>query len=168
MDSWLRSVNDHGAGAPEPDGTVGATWSPSVALVALAWVGTAAAAAWCVLVAVTGDGPGLLLAAVATAGLGLAAVYGVRARPRLRVDGRGVTVGGLAGPRRHPWDRVGDVRVLTVRRLGRVSRLLEIDLRDPDGSPGDPERLVVFGRLDLDADPDDVAAVIRAARQRSS
>jgi hypothetical protein len=113
---------------------------------------------WCVLS--TGDRAGLLLAAVAAVGLGLAALYGTRARPRLRVDGAGVTVGGLSAPRHHPWAQVGDVRVLTVRRLGRASTLLEIDVTDPDGQ----ERLLVFGRLDLDDDPEDVAAMVRASR----
>lgn len=135
-------------------------WSPSRGLVGLAWVGAAAALGWCVLVATTGDRAGLLIAAVTAAGLGVAALYGTRARPRLRVDGSGVTVGGLSAARHHPWTRVAAVRVLPVRRLGRTSTLLEIDVVEPDGT----ERLLVFGRLDLDADPDDVAAVVRAAR----
>lgn len=129
-------------------------------LVACAWAGAAAAGAWCVLVAGTGDRAGLLLAAVAVAGLGLAALHGTRARPRLRVDATGVAVRGLTGARHYPWARVDGVRVLPVRRLGRTSTLLEIDVGEPDGT----ERLLVLGRLDLDADPDDVAPVIRAAR----
>ena len=155
-------MNDGAPEAPDPvaRGCPSGAWSPTPALVALAWAGAAAAAAWCALVAGTGDRAGLLLAAVAAVGLGLAALYGTRVRPRLRVDGSGVTVGGLAGARHHAWPQVGDVRVLTVRRLGRTSRLLEIDLTDPDAG----ERLVVFGRLDLGAEPDDVAAVVRAAR----
>jgi hypothetical protein len=100
------------------------------------------------------------VASVATLGLGLAALYGTRARPRLRVDAAGLSVGGLTGPRHHPWDQVRDVRVLSVRRLGRDATLLEIDLTDPAGA----ERLMVFGRLDLDDDPADVAAAVRAAR----
>jgi hypothetical protein len=146
--------------APDPvaDERPSGAWSPSPGLVGLAWAGTAAAVVWCVLA--TGDRAGLLLAAVAAVGLGLAALYGTRARPRLRVDGAGVTVGGLSAPRHHPWTQVGDVRVLTVRRLGRASTLLEIDITDPDGE----ERLLVFGRLDLDDDPEDVAAVVRASR----
>ena len=163
MDSWLRSVNDRTADVPEPDTAeepLDAEWSPSAGLVVLAWVGAAAAVAWCVLIAGTGDRAGLLLAIVAAAGLGLAAVYGTRARPRLRVDTSGVTVGGLAGRRHHPWARIGDVRVLTVRRLGRTTRMLEIDAVDADGG----EHLVVFGRLDLDDEPDEVATVVRSIR----
>jgi hypothetical protein len=163
VDSWLRSVSDRTADVPEPDTAeepLDAEWSPPAGLVALAWVGTAAAVVWCVLVAGTGDRPGLLLAVVAAAGLGLAAVFGTRARPRLRVDASGVTVGGLTGRRNHPWAQVGDVRVLTVRRLGRATRMLEIDVVDPDRG----DRLMVFGRLDLDAEPDDVAVVVQAIR----
>jgi hypothetical protein len=169
VDSWLRSVNDVVEGndppAPGRDAAVGAAWSPSVALVALGWVATLLAGAWCVLVAGTGDRAGLLLAAVAACGLGLAALYGTRARPRLRVDATGVAVAGLAGTRRYPWAQVGDVRVLDVRRLGRASTLLAVDVRAGDGDPA-AERLLVFGRLDLDADPDAVAAVVRDLRPR--
>ena len=167
MDSWWRSVNDDDAATREPDGSVSASWSPSAGLVGVAWVGAVAATVWCVLVAGTADPPGLLLGAVAALALGLAAVYGTRARPRLRVDADGVTVGGLGGPRHHPWAQVGDVRVLPVRRLGRTSMLLEIDLRGPDDDPDGAARLLVFGRLDLDTDPDDVAAVVRATRIRA-
>jgi hypothetical protein len=150
VDSWLRSVSD-----------TGGTWSPAASLVGLAWVGAAAAGAWCAWLAVSGsDRAGLLLAAVATLALGLAALYGTRVRPRLRADATGVTVGGLAGPRHHPWAKVHDVRVRSVRRLGRDSTLLEIDVAEPNGT----ERLMIFGRLDLDADPVDVAAAVTAAR----
>lgn len=154
------SGSDTGRGAEAGAGRPSGAWSPSRGLVALAWVGALAALGWCLLVGTTGDRAGLLLAAVAAAGLGLAAVYGTRARPRLRVDASGVTVTGLAGPRHHPWTRVTGVRVLPVRRLGRTASLLEIDVVEPDG----PERLLVFGRLDLDADPEDVAATVRATR----
>jgi hypothetical protein len=158
----LRSVNDGARDAPDPvtGGRPSGTWSPSAGLVGLAWTGTAVAVGWCVLVAATGDRTGLLLAAIAALGLGLAALYGTRARPRLRVDGAGLTVRGLSAPRHHPWAQVGDIRVLTVRRLGRASTLLEIDIADPGGE----DRLLVFGRLDLDDDPEDVAAVVRSAR----
>jgi hypothetical protein len=135
-------------------------WSPPAGLVVLAWAATAAAAVWGVLVVGTGDRPGLLLAAVAVVGLALAALAGTRARPRLRVEPSGVTVGGLSGPRRYPWEQVADVRVLAVRRLGRRSTMLEIDVTDPAGG----ERLLLFGRLDLGADPEDVVAVVRTAR----
>lgn len=154
MDSWSRSVNDMPAPAS------GGTWSPPAGLVGTAWAGAVAAAVWCLLLVGTGDMPGLLLAAVATVGLALAALYGTRARPRLVVDVDGVTVGGLAGPHHLPWSQVGTVRAQAVRRWGRDSVMLEMDVVAPDGT----ERMLVFGKLDLGDDPEDVAAAVRAAR----
>lgn len=136
-------------------------WSPAAGLVALAWLLACAAAAWCAALWWTGSDPaGGLLAAVAALGTGLAALFGTRARPRLRADPDGVTVGGLLRSQHHPWPFVTDVRVLRVRRLGRQTSLLEVDTVAADGT----ERLHVFGRLDLAADPEDVAPQLRALR----
>jgi hypothetical protein len=142
-----------------PDGV--REWSPAPGLVVLAWLLAVAAAAWCAALSWTGSDPaGSLLTAVAAVGAGLAALFGTRARPRLRADPDGLTVGGLLRPRHHPWPFVTDVRVLRVRRLGRESSLLEVDTVAADGT----ERLLVFGRLDLAADPEDVAPLVRALR----
>jgi hypothetical protein len=154
VDSWSRSVNDRSDPAGE------GAWSPSSGLVGLAWTGAAAAAVWCMLLVGTGDAPGLLLAAVATVGLATAALFGTRARPRLRAGADGVTVGGLIRRRHIPWSQVRGVHARAVRRLGRDSTMLELDVVDPDGT----ERLLVFGRLDLDDDPVDVAEAVRSAR----
>jgi len=136
-------------------------WSPARGLVVCGWFGAAAAIAWFVAVLVAGSDPaGLLLAAVAAVGLLLASAFGTRARPRLRVDAGGVTVGGLLRTRHYPWPLVEDVRVLHVRRLGRRTSLLELDTVSATGE----ERLLVFGRLDLAADPVDVAAQVLALR----
>jgi hypothetical protein len=136
-------------------------WSPAPGLVALTWLLAVAAAGWCAALLWTGSDPaGSLLAAVAALGAGLAALFGTRARPRLRADPDGLTVGGLLRPRHHPWPFVTDVRVLRVRRFGRESSLLEVDTVAADGT----ERLLVFGRLDLAADPEDVAPQLRALR----
>jgi hypothetical protein len=136
-------------------------WSPAAGLVALAWLLAVAAACWCAALWWTGSDPaGGLLAAVASLGAGLAALFGTRARPRLRADPDGVTVGGLLRSRHHPWPFVTDVRVLRVRRLGRETSLLEVDTVAADGT----ERMFVFGRLDLAADPEDVAPLLRALR----
>ena len=62
--------------------------------------------------------------------------------------------------RHHPWPLVADVRVTRLRRWGRESRLLEIETRTADGA----ERLLVLGRLDLDADPRDVLDELLARR----
>ena len=154
MDSWSRSVNDMSGSA------AGGSWSPSAGVVGLAWTGAAAASAWCTLLVGTEDVPGLLLAAVAAVGLAVAALFGTRARPRLRADADGVTVGGLTGRRHIPWLRVRGVHARAVRRLGRDSTMLELDVVDPDGT----ERLLVFGRLDLGDDPVDVAQAVCAVR----
>jgi hypothetical protein len=136
-------------------------WSPAAGLVALSWLLAVGAAVWCAALWWTGSDPaGGLLAAVAALGAGLAALFGTRARPRLRADPDGLTVGGLLRSRHHPWPFVTDVRVLRVRRLGRESSLLEVDTVAADGT----ERLHVFGRLDLAADPEDVAPQVRALR----
>lgn len=136
-------------------------WSPAAGLVGLAWVGAAAAGGWLVAGWRSGADPaGLLLAAVAAVGLLVAATFGSRARPRLRVDPDGLTVGGMLRPRHHPWPFVRGVRVLRVRRLGRAGSLLEVDTVSASGA----ERLLVFGRLDLAADPEDVAPQVLALR----
>jgi hypothetical protein len=129
-------------------------WSPTRASVAVLWVAGLAAAAWCALLAASGtDRAGLLIAGPAAVGLLAIALYATRARPRLRVDADGLTVGGLLRPRHHPWPLVQGVRLVPTRRLGRNGTLLEVDTATADGG----ERLLVFGRLDLGADPRDVA-----------
>lgn len=136
-------------------------WSPSAWLVGWGWAGAVAAAAWCTSLVVTDADPaGLLIAGVAAVGLALGALFGTRARPRLRADEDGLTVAGLLGSRHHPWPLVRDIRVLRVRRLGLSSALLEVDTVDLDGG----ERLLVFGRLDLADDPEDVAVALDLVR----
>ncbi len=137
------------------------TWSPTPALIAVLWLGTVAAGTWCGLLIASGADPaGRLLAGLAAVGLLGWAVFGTRARPRLQADAGGVTVGGLMRPRHHPWPLVLDVRVHRVRRWGRDSSLLEIETRTADGG----ERLLVFGRLDLGEDPEDVVDELLARR----
>jgi hypothetical protein len=125
------------------------TWSPRPPLVALGWVLAVAALGWLVA---TPDPAGRLMTAVAAAVLALLALYGTVARPRLVADADGVEVRGLRGGRRWAWPQL-EVRVVHLRRLGRDVAMLELDGHDRDGV----ERLVVLGRLDLGADPDDVA-----------
>lgn len=146
-------MTDHRAGV--------GTWSPALGLVVLAWVAAVAAAGWCAALWVAGSDPaGRLVAGTAALGCAIAAVFGTRARPRLQADAGGVTVGGLRRARHHPWPLVTRVRVLRVRRFGRTTSLLEIDTVTATGD----EQLYVFGRLDLDADPEDVAARLLVLR----
>ena len=140
------------------------SWSPARGLVVLGWLGAAAAVAWCALLTAAGSDPaGRLLAGVAAAGLLTVSLFGTVARPRLRVDEDGITVTGLFGSRHHPWPFVRGVRVLHGRRLGLSTSLLEIDTCTLDGD----ERLLLFGRLDLSEDPQDVADALHARRPHS-
>lgn len=153
---WTTPVDNLGA-----DGADVLRWSPPSVLVGLAWLGAGAAAAWCALLFAGGADPaGRLIAGVAAVGLAVAAVFGTVARPRLTADAAGLTVRGLAGARHARWSRVGGIRVVPTRRLGRQTWLLEIDVLDHDGA----ERLLVFGRLDVGADPRDVAAALADRR----
>lgn len=140
-----------------------ALWSPRPGLVALAWAGAAGAAVWLAMLVSRGaDAGAFLFAGVSAVGLGLAALFGTRARPRLRADADGLTVAGLRRSRHHPWPLVQDVRVHRVRRLGRDTNVLEVDTVTAAGE----ERLTVLGWLDLAADPHDVAARIDEIRRR--
>ena len=137
-------------------------WAPAGALVALLWTGGAAAAVWCALLVTSGADPaGLVIAACAAVGLLSGALYATRARPRLRADVDGLTVGGLLRSRHHPWPLVEGIRVVPTRRLGLSGELLEVDTRSADGT----ERLLVFGRLDLGSPPSEVADRLAALRR---
>lgn len=137
------------------------SWSTPAGLVAMAWVLAAAAAAWLVLLLLTGgDRPGQLIAAIGAAGLGTAAVSGTTARPRLAAGPDGLVVRRLSSTLDVGWDQVQNVRVLRQRRLGRESSLLELELREPNGG----ERLMILGRLELGADPEEVVEVLQTYR----
>lgn len=132
------------------------SWAPRRGLVGLAWLLFAGAAAWFVTLLVGGGDPaGRLLAGVAAAALGFMALHGTIVRPRLAVHGHGLEIRGITGTREVDWPAVRRVRVLRTRRFGRETSLLELDLLI-----GGDERLAVFGRMDLNADPEDVAAVL--------
>ncbi len=136
-------------------------WSTAPALVVVCWLLTVTAAAWCaVLWNAGGDPAGGMLAGAATVGAAVAALFATRARPRLRADADGLTVRGLLRSQHHPWPFVTGLRVLRVRRLGRETSLLEVDTVGADGG----ERLLVFGRLELAADPEDVLPQVLALR----
>ena len=92
--------------------------------------------------------------------VGVAALVGLRARPRLAADDDALVLRGPFTTRRWPWARVDAVRVVRMRRLGLPAAYLEIDARDDGGG----ERLLVLGRLELGADPADVAEALQAHR----
>jgi hypothetical protein len=118
-----------------------------------------AAAALCLTlgaVAFVGDWPGRILLGVAALGATALAAHDLVARPRLSAGPDGVVVRTWRGPRRIPWEWLR-ARVRTTRRLGVLSRTLEIDV-DPALDDG---LLVVLGRHDLGAPVDEVARQLR-------
>jgi Bacterial PH domain len=141
------------------------SWAPAFGLVVLAWLGAAVAMAWFLL---ADDAPGRLLAATGTIGLVAAALFGSIARPRLSVDNERVAVRSLTGTRVWPWRQVSSIRVVRHHRLRREIPMLELELldtdaRDADGDDPD-QRLIILGRLDLNADPEDVLDAIQHIR----
>ncbi|MGW5050860.1 PH domain-containing protein [Actinokineospora sp. NPDC004072] len=129
----------------------GRSWAPDPAAVGVGWALCAAAVAAALLV---DDTRGSVLLVVAAALLGLLALFGTVARPRLAADHDGVTVRGLVGRKRWRWAEV-NVRLVRTRRLGRVSTAVELDADNAE-----PPGLVLLGRLDLGADPEDVAEAL--------
>lgn len=137
-------------------------WAAPVPAVVVGLVAAVGLLAWVVLGVRTGslDGPGRLLLGVAGVAVGGAALFGLRARPRLAADEDALVLRGVLTTRRWPWPRVDAVRVVRMRRLGLPAAYLEIDARDDDGN----ERLIVLGRLELGTDPVDVAEALQAHR----
>ena len=99
----------------------------------------------------------LLLGAAALLVLALVARDAVL-RPRLSAGEDGVVVRTLSGARRLPWPGLR-VQVRTTRRWGVRSRVLELDTA---AGPDDAGTLVLLGRRDLGADPDEVARALHA------
>ncbi|MGH3903883.1 MAG: PH domain-containing protein [Pseudonocardiaceae bacterium] len=129
-------------------------YSPKPLAVVLAWVAWLAAVSWAIT---TSDPIGRVLAVAGVALLGSLALIATVARPRLAADRDGIQVGRLRGALRWPWRDVHRIEVLCTRRLGRDSRVLELEAVDPDGT----ERLIVLTRLDLGTDPALVAQALR-------
>lgn len=86
---------------------------------------------------------------------GIAAVDLV-VRPKLRADPYGVTVRALSGATSAPWSEV-QVSLRQHQRFGRSVATVELELE---------EKLIILGRRELGADPEQVAA--RLAQLRSS
>ncbi len=121
----------------------------------LAWVLAVAAGAWA---AFLGDPPGRVLLGAVALLLALAGLFTTVARPRLAADQQGIAIRSLAGTRRWSWAEV-NVRLVRTRRLGRNTATLEVDAENAD-----PPALVVLGRFDLGADPEDVVDELLALR----
>lgn len=134
-------------------------WSPrgpETAALAVIGVGLALAV---VLVDTAGR---VLVGAGAALVLALAA-RDVVARPRLAAGPDGVTVRTVTGRQHLPWPGLR-VRVRETRRLGVRGRTLELDTA---AGPEDDGVLVVLGRRDLGADPEEVARALRSLDPRA-
>lgn len=133
-------------------------WSPRGAeTAALAAVGTGLA-----LAAVVLDPAGRLLAGAAAVLVFALVVRDLLIRPRLSAGPDGVRVRTLTERRSLTWPEVR-VAVRVTRRLGMSSRILELDTAT---GPDDAGVLVLLGRRDLGADPDDVARALRGLDPR--
>jgi len=132
------------------------SWGPPLGLLITGWVVVVAVV---VLTVLADDATGRLFGVVTALVVAAVSAFYSVARPRLTVDANGVTVRGLRA-RRWPWSRVHRIRVRRYRRLARETALLELDAVDDAGA----EELVVLGRLDLGAHPDEVLAVIQSVR----
>ncbi|MBA3369218.1 MAG: PH domain-containing protein [Geodermatophilaceae bacterium] len=92
---------------------------------------------------------------------GIAAVDLV-VRPRLRADPFGVTVRALTGTTSAPWPQVA-VSLRQHQRFGRSVANLELEV-GPDVERDLEGKLIVLGRRELGADPEEVAAQLTALR----
>lgn len=121
------------------------TWRPATALL----LGLLVLAALAVVGAVLPREP-LDRIVAGTAAVMLLALALAGHRRRLVGGPRGLLIGGLTGTRMVPWSAVRAVECGRTKRMG--SATLEIDLAD--------DELLLFGRVELGADPAEVAAVL--------
>jgi hypothetical protein len=129
-------------------------WSPRPAqTVVLVLLGVALA-----LTVVVLDAPGRVLVGAAALLVLAVALRDLVARPRLSAGPDGVQVRSWTSRRHLPWPLLR-IRVRASRRLGVTSRALELDTA---AGPDDEGVLVLLGRRDLGADPEDVARALRA------
>ena len=83
-------------------------------------------------------------------------IAALRLRSRLQASTAGLLVGTLSGPRQIRWSEVHRIEVVNRKRMGASSSTLELDLDD--------DELLVFGRMDLGTDPEQVAEDLRTLR----
>lgn len=137
--------------SPDPLPEPRTTWTtPMAGLIAVTIGGVVLAGA----AVLAEDGPSRLLIGLAAVGLLALAGLGFRQRPRLSITADPpprLVVRTLTGPTEYTRDQIIRARVVGYRRLGRKNPMLEIDVEHH----GD-ERLLIFGRWDLGASPDEV------------
>lgn len=126
------------------------SWSTPLALVVLCWLLAVAAGVPAVISVFSFEPAGRLLLGMAAVVLGVLALHGTLARPRLAMDTKAVTVRGMIRTHRLEQSKL-QVTVNRTRRMGRVVSTLELE---------SGETLLVLGRLDLGADPEEVAEAL--------
>ncbi|WP_280188086.1 MULTISPECIES: PH domain-containing protein [Nocardia] len=122
--------------------------TPTAALVAVTVGGIALAIA----AILTTEAASRLLVGLAAVGLLALAGLGFRQRPRLSVVSGArprLVVRTLTGPDEYTPGQIVRARVVSYRRLGRKTPMLELDV-ECDGA----ERLLIFGRWDLGVNPE--------------
>ncbi|MCH5644450.1 MULTISPECIES: PH domain-containing protein [unclassified Gordonia (in: high G+C Gram-positive bacteria)] len=145
------------------DNSVDASWAtPRAAAAALCIAGFVLLA---VALVAAPDAVGLLMISVAGVLLLAFGGYALIIRPRLAVAASPpqLTIRTIGGVHTYAPDQVERIRLLALRRIGRRTAQLEIDLL-PDGAGSrDDARLVVFSRWDLGADLITVVDELRRA-----
>ena len=152
---------DKGDGAPQPvDNTSWATPLPAVIALVIGGFALVAASVFADV-----DPAGRLLVTVGAIGLWVISALAAYQRPRLWIDeadpsGDRLAVKRLSGVRTYRRDEISRIVVMKYPRLGRRVPMLEIDVRR---AGEDEDRLMIFGRWDLGANPLDVydALVLR-------
>jgi Bacterial PH domain len=128
-------------------------WSPRIGeTAALGAVGLGLA-----LAVLAVDTAGRLLVGAAALLLLALAARDLVLRPRLTAGPDGVAVRRLGGRSQLPWAGLR-VQVRSTRRFGVRNRVLELDTA---AGPDDDGVLVLLGRRDLGADPEEVARALR-------
>ena len=134
-------------------GTVQQTqWAPSPAAIAACGIAGIVMAISCVTVVT--DPPGRLLLGIAAVGLILFASATWRARPKLAITSDGLQIRGWRRTHRLRRADIKIIRITEFRRIGRKTRLLEIDANDG--------RLFIFSRWELGTDPLEVLDALTA------
>ncbi len=128
-------------------------WAPSVIGNAACGLAGIVMATTCVTTVT--DAPGRLLLGISAAGLIVFAAGTWRARPKLAITEHGLQIGGWLRPQHLRRPDIKIIRISEFRRIGRKTRLLEIDAHDG--------RLFVFSRWDLGTDPLDVLDALTAS-----
>ena len=121
-------------------------WEPKTPALAALGIGGILMAIVCVTVVT--DVPGRILTGLAAVGLVVFAIGSWRARPRLAITGDALVYRGWFRTQTLRAVDIKLIRITEFRRIGRKTRLLEIDTTS--------DRLIVLSRWDLGTDPVDV------------